>query len=113
MARTSIGLAPLSRELDESLFESQSVKPSDSFSSRRSSVEENELQDLEELLLEKSDPISTGKTVAIITSVTCITGMGSFLAGLVTVGLPIIIVDLRLDQNLLLWCVQINILLHF
>lgn len=108
MARTSIDLALLSREFDESLVESQSVKPSDYLSGSRSSVDENGQQDLEEMLLEKSVPISKGKTVAIIASVTCITGMGSFLAGLVTVALPLIVVDLRLDQNLLLWCVQIQ-----
>lgn len=108
MARTSIDLALLSKEFDESLGESQSVKLSDYFSGSRSSVNENGQQDIEEMLLEKSVSISKGRTVAIIASVTCITGMGSFLAGLVTVALPLIVVDLRLDQNLLLWCVQVQ-----
>lgn len=103
MARTSIELALVFKELDESLIESLSVKPSDHFSGRRSSVEENEQHDLEGLFPEKNVPVSKGKTVAIIAGVTCVTGMGSFLAGLVTVAIPIIVVDLRLDQNLLLW----------
>lgn len=108
MARTSIELALLFKELDESLIVPQSTKPLNYFSGRRSSVEENEQQDLEGLFPKKSIAISQAKTVAIIASVTCVTGMGSFLAGLVTVALPIIIVDLRLDQNLLLWYVQIR-----
>lgn len=109
MARKSIDLALL-KELDEAFVESQLQKPLDYFSTRSSSVEENEQQDLEELILEKSVPVSKAKTFAIIASVTCVTGMGSFLAGLVTVALPIIIVDLRLDQNLFLWCVKIAII---
>lgn len=103
MARTSVELALLFKELDDSLVGSPSMRPSGHFSGRRSSVEENGQYDLEGLLPEKCAPISKGKTVAIIASVTCVTGMGSFLAGLVTVAIPIIVVDLRLDQNLLLW----------
>ena len=46
---------------------------------------------------------SRGTTAVVITSVTCITGISSLLAGLVVVGLPTIAKDLALDANLLLW----------
>src|SRR3954465_15440099 len=47
--------------------------------------------------------VSKGKTAVVIASVTCITGISSLLAGLVTIALPTIARDLELADNLLLW----------
>jgi len=47
--------------------------------------------------------VSKSRTFLVITSVTCITGISSLLAGLVAVGLPTIAKDLELGANLLLW----------
>lgn len=47
--------------------------------------------------------LSKGKTMVVISSVTCITGISSLLAGIVTVCIPAMARDVRLDGNLLLW----------
>lgn len=49
--------------------------------------------------------VSKGITAAVITSVTCVTGISSLLAGIVTVAMPIIAQDLNIPSNLQLWCV--------
>jgi hypothetical protein len=52
------------------------------------------------------EDLSKGRTFVVILSVTVITGISSLLAGIVTVGLPTIARDLRLESNLLLWYVR-------
>lgn len=50
------------------------------------------------------DPEKTrGKTFIVISSTTVITGISSLLAGVVTVSLPTIAMDLHLGESLLLW----------
>ncbi|KAF4815249.1 putative MFS-type transporter [Colletotrichum siamense] len=49
------------------------------------------------------EDISKGKTVVVISSVTCITGISSLLAGVVTVCIPAMAKDVNLEGNLLLW----------
>lgn len=49
------------------------------------------------------DSMSKGKTVVVISSVTCITGISSLLAGVVTVCIPAMARDVNLESNLLLW----------
>ncbi|OLN81928.1 putative MFS-type transporter C1683.03c-like protein 2 [Colletotrichum chlorophyti] len=49
------------------------------------------------------EDISRGKTVVVISSVTCITGISSLLAGVVTVCIPAMAKDVNLEGNLLLW----------
>lgn len=49
------------------------------------------------------EDISKGKTVVVISSVTCITGINSLLAGVVTVCIPAMAKDVNLEGNLLLW----------
>ncbi|KAF6803585.1 integral membrane protein [Colletotrichum musicola] len=49
------------------------------------------------------DAMSKGKTVVVISSVTCITGISSLLAGVVTVCIPAMARDVNLESNLLLW----------
>ncbi|KAF5657632.1 integral membrane protein [Fusarium heterosporum] len=46
---------------------------------------------------------SSGRAMAIITCITCITGIGNLLAGLLTVCIPVIAVDLRIPAGLELW----------
>ena len=55
--------------------------------------------------LPRDGDISKAVTAAIITSVTCVTGISSLLSGLVTVSMPTIAEDLALDDSLLLWYV--------
>lgn len=52
---------------------------------------------------ENEDEVSKATTAVVIASVTCITGISTLLAGLVTVGLPTMAKDLSLDPSLLLW----------
>jgi MFS family permease len=47
--------------------------------------------------------LSNRRTAIVILSVTVITGISSLLAGLLTVALPVIAKDLKLESNLLLW----------
>ncbi|KAH6659144.1 major facilitator superfamily domain-containing protein [Truncatella angustata] len=47
--------------------------------------------------------ISRSRTVFIISCITCITGIGSLLGGLLTVCIPVIAKDLRIPQELQLW----------
>lgn len=42
-------------------------------------------------------------TAIIFTAITCVTGISSLLAGLVTVAIPRIAIDLNLATSLLLW----------
>lgn len=46
---------------------------------------------------------STSRTVAIIFSITCITGISNLLAGLLTVCIPVIAIDLGIKPGLQLW----------
>ncbi|KAE8327852.1 major facilitator superfamily domain-containing protein [Aspergillus sergii] len=48
-------------------------------------------------------PVPMTQTVAIITSITCITGIGNLLAGLLTVCIPVIAADLHIPPALQLW----------
>ncbi|CAG7960897.1 unnamed protein product [Penicillium olsonii] len=48
-------------------------------------------------------PLSLGRTVAINGSLTCITGIGNLLAGLLTVCIPVISKDLHIPPDLQLW----------
>jgi len=57
-------------------------------------AEEAEVSDL---------PVSMGRTVAIITCITCITGIGNLLGGLLTVSIPVIAADLQIPPELQLW----------
>ncbi|WQF81085.1 Putative major facilitator superfamily, MFS transporter superfamily [Colletotrichum destructivum] len=52
---------------------------------------------------EQHEDLSRGKTVVVISSVTCITGVSSLLAGIVTVCIPAMARDVNLENNLLLW----------
>lgn len=79
---------------------SQSSVPLSGPGSSRASEEQRSLaaQDVREEL-----EVSRKQTLAVITSVTCVTGISSLLSGLVAVGLPTIARDLGLGANLLLW----------
>ncbi|KAJ5726895.1 MFS general substrate transporter [Penicillium malachiteum] len=48
-------------------------------------------------------PLSLSRTVAINSSLTCITGIGNLLAGLLTVCIPVISKDLHIPPDLQLW----------
>ncbi|TDZ30613.1 putative MFS-type transporter [Colletotrichum spinosum] len=50
-----------------------------------------------------NEDISKGKTVVVISSVTCITAISSLLAGVVTVCIPAMTRDVNLEGSLLLW----------
>ncbi|TDZ24512.1 putative MFS-type transporter [Colletotrichum orbiculare MAFF 240422] len=50
-----------------------------------------------------NEDISKGKTVVVISSVTCITAISSLLAGVVTVCIPAMARDVNLEGSLLLW----------
>ncbi|KZL75275.1 integral membrane protein [Colletotrichum tofieldiae] len=52
---------------------------------------------------EQHEDLSKGKTLVVISSVTCITGVSSLLAGLVTVCIPAMARDVNLEKSLLLW----------
>jgi MFS family permease len=52
---------------------------------------------------EENIKLSKGRTVVIILSVGVITGISSLLFGLITVAIPVIAKDLKLESNLLLW----------
>ena len=54
---------------------------------------------------EEQDMVSRKRTVVIISSVTSVTFVLSFLNGLVTVGIPVIAPDIGLDPSLILWFV--------
>ncbi|OGM48274.1 hypothetical protein ABOM_002134 [Aspergillus bombycis] len=54
-------------------------------------------------LEEAEAPVPMTQTVAIITSITCITGIGNLLAGLLTVCIPVIAADLHIPPALQLW----------
>lgn len=62
-------------------------------------------QPLEPTTTNRSEPpdLGKGKTAVVIASVTCVTGISSLLAGVVTVTLPVMARDLPLDEQLLLW----------
>lgn len=47
-----------------------------------------------------ANPISTARTIAIITCITCITAIGNFLTGSLTVFIPVIANDLHILQQL-------------
>jgi MFS family permease len=59
------------------------------------------------MAVEEAEPpdlsVSTGRTVAIITCITCITGIGNLLGGLLTVSIPVIAADLHIPPELQLW----------
>lgn len=48
-------------------------------------------------------PVSKAQTAAIIFCITCITAIGNLLAGLLTVSIPVIAIDLQIPQKLQLW----------
>lgn len=50
-----------------------------------------------------ANPVSTARTIAIISCITCITAIGNLLAGLLTVSIPVIANDLHIPQQLQLW----------
>lgn len=47
--------------------------------------------------------MSKERTVVVISSVTFITGIGSLLSGVITVCMPVMAEDLRIDPGLILW----------
>jgi MFS family permease len=58
------------------------------------------------MVVEETEPdlsVSTGRTVAIIICITCITGIGNLLGGLLTVSIPVIAADLKIPPELQLW----------
>ncbi|KAF2478124.1 MFS general substrate transporter [Lindgomyces ingoldianus] len=59
------------------------------------------------VVAQQADVPGKGTTTIVLLCVVCITGISSLLAGLVTVGLPTMAHDLRLEPNLLLWPVSI------
>ncbi|KAL0934518.1 MFS transporter [Colletotrichum truncatum] len=71
-----------------------SASPSNTPSSNQNSFSAEDVQ---------HDDISKGKTLVVITSVTCITGISSLLAGIVTVCIPAMAKDVNLESSLLLW----------
>lgn len=54
---------------------------------------------------ETQGDLVTGKsrTAAVIASVTCITGLGTLLSGILTVGIPVMAKDLHMSASLELW----------
>ena len=54
---------------------------------------------------QQHDRVSQTQTFIVISSVTIVTAISSFLNGLVTVGIPVIAVDVHLESSLILWCV--------
>ena len=59
------------------------------------------------MVVEEAEPpdlsVSTGRTVAIITCITSITGISNLLGGLLTVSIPVIAADLHIPPELQLW----------
>lgn len=51
------------------------------------------------------DAVTQKQTILIISTVTIVTAISCFLNGLVTVGIPVIALDLHLESSLNLWCV--------
>lgn len=51
------------------------------------------------------DAVNQKQTIIVISSVTVVTAISCFLNGLVTVGIPVIALDLHLESSLILWCV--------
>lgn len=51
------------------------------------------------------DAVSQKQTILVISSVTVVSAISCFLNGLVTVGIPVIALDLHLESSLILWCV--------
>lgn len=47
--------------------------------------------------------ISKSRTAAVIVSVTCITALGTLLAGILTVGIPVMAQELHMASSLQLW----------
>lgn len=76
-----------------------------SIATRQSDSNDDDRRTLTEVVSAGQKDVSKGTTAVVITSVTCITGISSLLAGLVTVGLPTIAKDLDLAPSLELWCV--------
>ena len=103
MSGNPVELASLSQVLPAALANQQPLKIPQIRTSRTSSLQGIEHSDPIEIVPDRNPSVSKGGTAAIIASVTCITGIGSFLAGVVTVALPVIAIDLRLDKNVLLW----------
>lgn len=103
MSRTTVELTSLSQALPAAFANKQPFTKPQIPPSRPSSLQENEPPNPAEITSEPMVRVSKGSTAAIIASVTCITGIGSFLAGVVTVALPVIAIDLHLDKNVLLW----------
>ncbi|KAE9369207.1 MFS general substrate transporter [Stipitochalara longipes BDJ] len=59
------------------------------------------------MTVEEAEPpnlsVSTGRTIAIIACITCISGIGNLLGGLLTVSIPVIAADLHIPPELQLW----------
>ncbi|CAN6675092.1 low affinity ammonium transporter [Trichomonascus vanleenenianus] len=56
------------------------------------------------LTVEETDEhLSVSKTIAVISCITCITGIGNLLAGLLTVCIPVIAKDIHIPSELQLW----------
>lgn len=52
----------------------------------------------------QGDLVTTkSRTAAVIASVTCITGLGTLLSGILTVGIPVMARDLHMSTSLELW----------
>jgi hypothetical protein len=68
----------------------------------------NEQRSIRESRTTQANPnaISSKKTAVVISCVTYITGTTTFLAGVVTIAIPAITVDLQLPSNLVLWYVS-------
>ncbi len=98
MSSVSIELGGISSEPNNSSFLSIGEPSIRSEDERRSFGETLPAQD-------RSD--SKWKAAGIIACVTSFTVMNSFLAAVVVVSIPVIAKDLRLDANLVLWCVLI------
>lgn len=58
-----------------------------------------------EAVEEDNPALKKGSTVVIFASITCVTGISSLLAGLVTVCIPPMARDLDIPTSLILWCV--------
>ncbi|EON65456.1 hypothetical protein W97_04694 [Coniosporium apollinis CBS 100218] len=105
MSRTSIELVPQVTYPASVALPAPTANTGSTYSiaTRQSESNDDDRRTLTEVVSAGRKDLSKGTTAVVITSVTCITGISSLLAGLVTVGLPTIAKDLNIPPALELW----------
>ena len=110
MSRTSIELNPLPSSIPTVGIAVESTEPSVPADKEDMSLPIQSCSSNDEAAAVQASITAKGRTAIIISSVTIITAIDTFLYGMVTVGLPVIARDLKLGADLLLWCVLSSIL---